>query len=107
MAWIKIKQPKRRGAAASQLTPRSQKKRSSAHPQPASVPDVPSPLGELPAEGGRNQGLRQEIWNDTRGLGARRKSLGLGDRRDLASRGSAVPSRDLMRRRAGGKRGAA
>jgi hypothetical protein len=53
MAWIKIKEAQQTGARASQLTARSQKKRSSGPSEPAPVPDIPSPLAELPAEGSR------------------------------------------------------
>jgi hypothetical protein len=92
MACIKMRQSKRMGAAASQLTPRSQKKRASAPSQPAPVPDIPSPLGELPAEGG-NQGLSQKSSTEKKGLRAGAKSFGVADRRAFGSEDWAVASR--------------
>jgi hypothetical protein len=107
MASIRIKQPKQRGAAASQLTPRSQKKRLSAPPQPAPVPDIPNPLAELPPEGSEGRVRGETISNEKKGIGTGKKSLGLGDARDSSGKGPVIASRSANRRPGGGRRNAA
>jgi hypothetical protein len=68
MAAIKTKLHSRR-TAASQQKPLSYEERSSTPPQPAAVPDIPSPLGELPAEGSSS-------------VPTRKKTLGAPDKAD-------------------------
>lgn len=97
MAWIKNRQPKRRGAPASRLTPRSQKKRSSAPPEPAPVPDVPSPLAELPAEGSRRAKQKFPAGNS---------DLDIGGNRDLVGDSGIPVGAPYVAGRRGGKRGA-
>jgi hypothetical protein len=104
MASIRIKQPKRREAAASQLTPRSQKKRLSAPRQAVPVPDIPNPLAELPPEGGEGLVRRETISNEKKGLGSGGKSVGPGDARDSTGKGPAIASRSASRRPGGGRR---
>jgi hypothetical protein len=61
MASIKVKRPRQRGAA-SQWAPRSLEKLSSAPPQSApDIPNIPNPLGELPAEGTKASHTHQEM----------------------------------------------
>lgn len=76
MASVKLKQPKGRGAP-SHWALRSQEKPSSPPPQPA--PDIPNPLGELPAEG--TEGRRSHRKTAASSVATRRTPDSPGDAR--------------------------
>ena len=90
MAAIKTKLHPRR-TAASQQKPLSFEERSSAPLQPAAVPDIPSPLGELPAEGSSSVPTKQEYPAGKKTLGAPDKADDRADdKADLASKAGAI-----------------
>jgi hypothetical protein len=101
MAAIKTKLHPRR-TAASQQKPLSFEERSSAPLQPAAVPDIPSPLGELPAEGSSSVPTKQEYPAGKKTLGAPDKA---DDKADLASKAGAIFSPRTAVSRPGVRRG--
>jgi hypothetical protein len=99
MASTNMKQhPKRRGAAP-QLTPLSHTERSPDPTRPAAVPDIPSPLCELPAEGTASRRLKPEF-------AAGKKNLGAGDSGDFAGKAGAAMAARVPAGRRGVKKGA-
>lgn len=101
MAPMKIEQDtKRRGTAASKLAPLPESKRPFAPPQPASAPDIPSPLGELPVEGGESRPIIKKHRAEKEGFG-----FGRGHP-VVAKAGAASPPRAVEARRGVGKKNA-
>jgi hypothetical protein len=100
MASINIKQHPKRTRAVPRLTPLLHQERSPDPPQPAVVPDIPSPLGELPAEGTASRRLKPKF-------AAGKKNLGAGDSGDCANKAGAAIARRVPGGRRGVKRGAA